>query len=122
MANSFEASGEARLPTRLWVDALRRRAESAGAFATVIHRGDDDRGDVLIQVVSGRIVRGVFGREFQLDGQRPFVNLIGEADGPLEASELIDRRRSRDPDLWVIEVDDIEGRHFLTEDVLERGQ
>lgn len=117
MDDPFKSDDTARLPTRLWVDALRRRAEAAGAFATVLHSGDQDRGDVLIKVVSGRLVRALYAREFGLDGSRQFANVLEASAGEFEATELIERRRGRDPDLWVIEIDDLEGRHFLTEPV-----
>ena len=39
-----------RLPTKVWVDALLRRAQVAGASAFVLQRGEESRGDVLIKV------------------------------------------------------------------------
>ncbi|HBX94421.1 MAG TPA: DUF1491 domain-containing protein, partial [Hyphomonas sp.] len=39
-----------RLPTKLWVEALVRRAQVAGAAAFVLQKGDAERGDVLIKV------------------------------------------------------------------------
>ena len=39
-----------RLPTKLWVDALVRRAQVAGAAAFVLQSGDEERGDVLVKV------------------------------------------------------------------------
>ena len=41
----------------------------------------------------------------------------GEWAEEREIDELIQRRRSYDPDLWVVEIEDREGRHFLTETV-----
>ena len=34
-----------------------------------------------------------------------------------DADAYIEKQRSRDPDLWVVEIEDREGRHFLTEAV-----
>ncbi len=34
-----------------------------------------------------------------------------------DADAYIEKQRGRDPDLWVVEIEDREGRHFLTEAV-----
>ena len=47
---------------------------------------------------------------------------VTTCEGTETTDELIRRRRQYDPDLWVIEIEDREGRHFLTETVNgERG-
>ena len=54
-----------------------------------------------------------------LEGERVFRNLLSQGVGPDEASvdAYVQRARSRDSDLWVVEIEDREGRHFLTEDI-----
>jgi len=109
-------SVEPRLPTHLEVDALRRRAEAAGAFVMVLARGDADRGDVLLKLVAEAGVR-LLAREIGIDGRRVYRELLPEGACAVDAERLIIRRREFDPDLWVIEIEDREGRHFLTEEV-----
>ena len=41
-----------RLPASLEATALMRRAEAAGDFATVLHKGDVDRGALLLVIGS----------------------------------------------------------------------
>jgi hypothetical protein len=43
---------DARLPTKIWVDALIRRAEIEGAAGFIVQKGDASRGDVMIKVAS----------------------------------------------------------------------
>lgn len=105
------------LKTSVWAPALMRRAEASGAFASVIHKGDPDAGAALVKVRYP-------------DGQsilyRPMREMSGERiwlpKGPLSEPEIdgmIQTRLETDPDLWVIEIEDRDGRHFLTERVEE---
>ena len=108
-----------RLPTRLWVEALIHRAEVAGAAGFVVQHGDDRRGDVLVKVSQLDGQAAAFVPSMDLDGNRVFRNLATQGVGPEEKAvdEYVARARQRDSDLWVVEIEDREGRHFLTEPV-----
>lgn len=111
-----------RLPARLWADALIRRASLAGASAFVIQHGDDDRGDVLIKVARLDGTAAAYAPSMNLEGERIFLNLAVQGVGPDEKAvdEYVRRAKARDSDVWIIEIEDREGRHFLTEPV-EKG-
>ena len=107
------------LSTDVWVGALIRRAEGAGAFATVLRKGDPRAGAVLVKAVDRRKgqVR-LYAEATRADGERVWMRPARtEEEGELDA--YVDRAVSRDPDLWVVEVEDAQGRHFLTEPVDE---
>jgi len=108
-----------RLPTKVWVDALMRRAQVAGASAFVLQRGEESRGDVLIKVADLSGQAHAFVPRTSMEGTRIFVDLIAQGVGPEEADvdAYVARARDRDRDLWIIEIEDREGRHFLTEPV-----
>ena len=110
-----------RLPSQIWVEALLRRAHVAGAAAFILQRGDAARGDVLIKVADLRGAARAFGPRTSMEGERVFVNFESQGVGPDEASvdAYIERMRARDSDLWVIEIEDRNMRHFLTEPVEE---
>jgi len=113
----------ARLKTDIAVSALIRRAQSAGAFAAIVRRGDGDAGAYLAVT-----------RQYENDADkytlyRPIRNMEGARvwwpKGPLSQDELdiyINRRIDEDPDIWVVEIDDAQGRHFLVEPIEEDGQ
>ncbi|WP_291205754.1 DUF1491 family protein [Hyphomonas sp.] len=108
-----------RLPTRLWIEALARRAQLSGASAFIVQHGDDDRGDVLIKVACLNGNAAAYAPSMNLEGERIFLNLAMQGIGPDEASvdEYVQRAKARDRDLWIIEIEDREGRTFLTEPV-----
>lgn len=105
------------LPTDLWVQALVRRAHMAGAFATVVRRGDARAGAVLVKAYDRRDRSArLYSEAFRGDGERVWMEPLGSTEeAALDA--YAQRAVARDPDLWVVEVEDGEGRHFLTEPV-----
>ena len=107
------------IQAQVWAGALVRRAQIGGAFATIVHRGDADRGDVLVKVTSARGRARLYAPAFNPDGPSEFEALpAGLADAPeTDVDALIARRLKADRDLWVIEIEDGQGRHFLTERV-----
>ena len=105
------------LSTDIWVGALIRRAELGGAFATVARKGDARAGAVLVKVVDRRAetVR-LYAEATRADGERVWMQPHpGQDEAALDA--YAERARRIDPDLWVVEIEDIHGRHFLTESV-----
>ena len=105
------------LSTDLWAAALIRRAEQSGAFAVVARKGDPRAGAVLVKLLNRR--EGwtrLYAEAVRGDGERVWMQpAASEVEADLDA--YIERSRRIDPDLWVIEIDDVQGRHFLTEPV-----
>ena len=108
------------LSTDIWVSALIRRAELAGAFATVVRKGDPRAGAVLVKVLDRREgqVR-LYAEATRVDGDRVWMR-PARAEEEKELDAYIERAVRVDPDVWVVEIDDRQGRHFLTEPV-EKG-
>ena len=108
-----------KLASYIWVDALVRRAQIGGASAFIVQKGDEMRGDVLIKVacLDGRAAflapAPVMSETHSFD----WLPTPGEWSTDREVDEHINRRRGYDSDLWVIEIEDRQGRHFLTENV-----
>jgi hypothetical protein len=105
------------LSTDLWAGALIRRAELGGAFATVARKGDARAGTVLVKVVDRRAGEArLYAEAFHGDGEPVWMQPApSRVEADLDA--YIERQIRIDPDLWVIEIEDTQGRHFLTEDV-----
>ena len=108
-----------RLPTKLWVDALIRRVELGGASAFVTQEGDEHRGDVLVKVARLDGTAAVYSPSMNMEGDRIFLDLEAQGVGPgeKEVDAYVARAKQRDRDLWAVEIEDKQGRHFLTEPV-----
>ncbi|MFT4961350.1 MAG: hypothetical protein ACI92Z_002439 [Paracoccaceae bacterium] len=107
-----------RLTADFWVQAYLTRLRLQNIPAFVVAHGDDTAGAVLVKLntLDGQAM--AFQREFDLtSGDRRWAELITGPERDVDAS--ISRQRSFDPDLWVIEVEDRQGRHLLDESGLE---
>ncbi len=118
----------ARLKSYIWVDALRLRAQNGGAFIYIARKGDRDAGAVLLKLclMDGRARLYVPERNYDLelaDKDNPNAqSWMWRASDLLPESEvdaLIAKRSKFDPDIWVVEIEDKQGRHFLQEPVME---
>ena len=103
-----------RLTARFWVDAYLTRLRLQDIPAFVVAHGDDTGGAVLVKLATldGRAM--LFQRSFDLmTGDRKWVELASGDEREVDAN--VTRQRGFDPDLWVIEVEDRQGRHLLDE-------
>lgn len=102
----------ARLASGVWVSAYLARLAQEGIHAHLIHRGEPTAGAVVVKVafMDGRA--SLYQRAYGPEGRRIWDARF-EAAPEGEVDEAIARLRRRDPDLWVIEVEDPRGRHML---------
>jgi hypothetical protein len=115
-----------RLKSGIWVAAYVRRCHIEGAFAAVRRRGADEAGAVYIKINRLDGSGQLFGPAPQavFDDANPagriFTAILGAAAPVPEAD--IESRLAReiryDPDIWIIEVEDRAGRHFLDDAVV----
>jgi hypothetical protein len=105
------------LSTDVWVAALIRRAELGGAFAMVERKGDARAGSVLVKVLNRREgTARLYAEATRGDGERVWMQPVTSAAEP-DLDAYVARAARIDPDLWVVEIDDTQGRHFLIEPV-----
>jgi hypothetical protein len=103
-----------RLTTDFWVAAYLNRLRLSDIPAFVVAKGDPTAGAVLVKqnTLDGRA--RVFQRSFDLmSGERRWITLTEGDEAEVDAS--IARQRGFDRDLWIIEVEDRDGRHLLDE-------
>ncbi|NOR31501.1 MAG: DUF1491 family protein [Sulfitobacter sp.] len=107
----------ARLTARFWVDAYLARLRVYDIPAFVVAHGDDTGGIVLVKLSTLDGNAALFNKSFDLmSGERTWVEMTNGTEADVDAS--IAKQRSFDPDLWVIEVEDRQGRHLLFDEGL----
>ena len=104
-----------RLTTNILVSSALRQAQANGIFATVLRQGDEQAGTIFVEVEIDSAQSSLYGRQVNFDGAYEWVCLTGEA--PVSAADVADRlhkESSRDPDCWIICVQDPKGRNIFT--------
>ena len=101
----------------VWVSAYLNRLRLAEIPAYVTAKGDATAGAVVVKVALLDGTARAFERRSDLmTGARAWILLAEGAEAEVDA--LLARTRARDPDRWVIELEDRQGRTLLQEDGL----
>lgn len=101
-----------RVATHVIVGAQLRRASAAGAFATVLRRGERQAGALFV------LVRHDGGLDLHapVPGDESGVRRVEAVLSCVDEGEIAERLTSEarfDPDHWVVEIEDAAGRTFL---------
>ncbi|MCB5176318.1 DUF1491 family protein [Microvirga lenta] len=106
----------ARLRSDFWVSAYLRRCGVEGIEAALRRRGAAEAGAIFVKVDRLDGTASLYGPAPQLflddSGERLFVPVLQDVT-PLDVEERVQRELRFDSDLWLVEVDDRDGRHFL---------
>jgi hypothetical protein len=113
-----------RLKSSIYVSALIRRCQAAGAQAYLVRRGAEEAGAIFLKInrldgtcyVLSPAQRVMLGED-QVAG-RAWTRPLGESTDEARAAEYFDRQRKFDPDIWIVEIEDGEGRAFVDEPVV----
>ncbi|CAN1725110.1 DUF1491 family protein [Hyphomicrobium sp. 1Nfss2.1] len=112
-----------RLRTEFWVKAYIRRCAVEGASAVVVRHGDDDAGSIFIKIdrldgtclLFGPAPAGLEGAE----SDRQWMPCLNPAGADCSAADaFLSREANFDSDLWIVEVEDRRGRHFLDDSLV----
>ncbi|MFZ5783370.1 MAG: DUF1491 family protein [Pseudomonadota bacterium] len=102
------------LTTSLWVSGQIRLCDRAFIPAAVVRRGDPDVGTVLLKINRFEAGVTVYTQASTLDGEPAWSRGTGPAPvSEPEADAYIARQVARDPDVWVVEIEDRKGAYNL---------
>ena len=106
-----------RLKSAIYVQALMRRCEAAGAAAYLVRHGAEEAGAIFIKVsrLDGTCMVLSQARRGE---EAVWLRPLGESSDETRAAEYFTRQLRIDPDIWIVEIEDREGRSFVTEPVV----
>ena len=103
-----------RLKTEILVSSAMRLADSKMISAAILHRGDPDAGALFVEIEKSFSEARLLCRTIGFDGGYEWICLSGEGwQHPSDISAMIMRERARDPDCWVVSVQDPDGRNIF---------
>ncbi|MBI4276032.1 MAG: DUF1491 family protein [Rhizobiales bacterium] len=109
-----------RLKSAIWVSAYLRRCSIEGAYAVVRRRGAEEAGSIFVKIDRMDGTAELFGPAPQtafderLPADRIFIACLAAQPAPeADIEKYISREMRFDPDIWIVDVEDRAGRHFL---------
>jgi hypothetical protein len=108
----------ARLAAGIWVGALMRRVHGAGGFATIVRKGDEGAGSVLLLLRARDGSQRVLSRVLRGEGYAWMTAAEADADSPQVIDSFLNKQSSYDPDLWIVELDIAVPERFIDEPIL----
>ena len=100
-----------RLPANLEVAALVRAVQGEGGFASILHKGDSDRGTISLLVAERGQPHAVLQRRMTAD----FTYRWSENAPPAHWRNWVESQSRIDPDCWLIELDVADAQRFIAE-------
>ena len=107
-----------RLKAGIFVRSLIRRAEVAGAQAYVVKKGAEEAGAVFLKISTLDGSCTILSQARAGEGEMVWVKAMGGACDEEKARAYLERQIKYDPDLWIVEIEDREGRAFVDEKIL----
>jgi len=103
----------------MWVQVQVRLCDMNCIPIMIRHKGDPDSGAILLKLDRGEPGCSVLSQVRDMDGVPAWMHGGGAELVPeTEAEAYIKRQIDRDPDLWVIEIDDPHERYKIDGDIV----
>ena len=105
-----------RLPAQIEVTAIVRQVQAEGGFATIMHRGDKERGAISLIVSERGRAAAVLERRMAADFRYHWTAVHGaEALGGGDWQAWVAEKSRIDPDCWLVELDVADAERFIAE-------
>ena len=107
-----------RLKAGIFVRALIRRAEVQGASAYVVRKGSEEAGAIYLKLSRLTGTCTILEQIRRGEGDLAWMRPTGDAVDEERAKAYFDKQIRFDPDLWIVEIEDREGRAFVDEPIV----
>jgi hypothetical protein len=107
-----------RLKAGIFVRALIRRAEVAGAQAYVAKKGSEEAGAVFLKISRLDGTSMVLTQARRGEGDLVWMKVLGDSCDEAAATAYFEKQKRFDPDLWIVEIEDRQGRAFVDEPIV----
>lgn len=105
-----------RLTSGLLVSALVRRVANEGGNAVVVAKGDATSGSILLICLDKGVRTAFRERLLGVGGGYDWAEVGPQPDADYDkVDSWLSRRRARDPDLWIVELDIANAERFAAE-------
>jgi hypothetical protein len=102
----------ARLANGIEIDSRLRELDRSGIFYYLLQRGEYFSGTLLVKIATRDGACLLRTRQRDEKGDLVWIDALAEKRPDEAAADaFIARARSRDPDLWIVEVEDRTGRN-----------
>ena len=108
-----------RLKSSIWVAAYLRRCQTEGVFGAVRRRGAEEAGAVFVKLalLDGNAMLYAPAPQTVYDDSRPIERVFAPTSPQPVPEQAVEERLAKeirfDPDVWIVEIEDRAGRHFL---------
>ena len=90
-----------------------------GIFVTIVKKGNEEAGAVLLKLNRGQAGCEVFSQIRTADGTPAWLRATGEVPVPEpDADSYVAREMQFDPDIWVVEIEDQKGVYQMDGEIL----
>lgn len=107
-----------RLKAGIFVRALIRRAQIAGAGAFVMRHGAEEAGSIILKVAKLDGSVQVLNQARNGKGELVWAQALGGWTNDARAEAWCAKQAKFDPDVWIVEIEDRQGRVFVDEPIV----
>jgi len=107
-----------KLKAAIQIKAIIRRAQVAGAQAFLVRRGSEEAGALFLKLSRLDGTFTILNQARRGEGELVWAKPLGDSTDEGAVSKYLEKQIRFDPDLWILEIEDREGRAFVDEPIV----